>query len=239
MSECKFCHEEIQWGKTADGKPQPRNADGSPHRCQNKNQSPQQPVLSNNANPTEEKIGRLESYCDASATFVLKDGKPHTYAITPDRCRTWKSRGYCVPGEHAAEVWLKVTLDAHKFIQGDTPVAKPDWAATLPAPGTPPEPFHKASELPKETCTSPEGSPAPDPEQPSMSDEDRIRAAMTGMMPSDRVGYRISLAGMVNSVIEIQKTHGRPIDTEEVKREAVALFLWCDGLTTQNIKRGA
>ena len=60
-------------------------------------------------------------------------------------------------------------------------------------------------------------------------------------MPSDRVGYRISLAGMVNSVIEMEKMSTDAPKTyaeleADVKKKALALFIWCDGLTTQNIK---
>jgi hypothetical protein len=78
------------------------------------------------------------------------------------------------------------------------------------------------------------------------SPEDRIRTAMKMIVPSERVGYRISLAGCVNSVIEMRKMTGAelplseyityPMFKESIKKEAIELFLWMDGLTTQNIK---
>jgi hypothetical protein len=95
-----------------------------------------------------------------------------------------------------------------------------------------------AKPAPSEPCTSPD-TPAPQP-----SAEDLVRQAMKLCVPSDRVGYRISLAGMVNSVIEMEKMSSDAPKTydeleADVKKKALALFLWCDGLTTQNIRRGA
>lgn len=66
--------------------------------------------------------------------------------------------------------------------------------------------------------------------------EDTIRPAMAKLVASERVGYRISLAGCVNSVIEIHKLNGTKTSMEEVKKEAVELLVWMDQLTTGNLK---
>jgi hypothetical protein len=104
--------------------------------------------------------------------------------------------------------------------------------------------FRKASEIPRESPPAAPAAMSQEPAPAQMSDEELIRKAMETMMPSDRIGCRISLAGMINSVIEMEK---RCVDEPktyaeleaDVKRKAIALFLWCDGLTTQNIKREA
>lgn len=72
----------------------------------------------------------------------------------------------------------------------------------------------------------------------SQTPEDRIRNAMKMIVPSERVGYRISLAGCVNSVIESYKLsiHDDGLNMERIKKEAIELFLWMDGLTTQNLE---
>jgi hypothetical protein len=41
---CKFCKEEIIWGKDNNGKPSPRDIDGSPHRCMKKEEYREVPV---------------------------------------------------------------------------------------------------------------------------------------------------------------------------------------------------
>lgn len=233
MSTCKKCGAEIVWKKRPDSTYfPPQNPDGSPHDCENK------------AKQAGSIIGRLESYATGSASFTLKGGIAKTYALTNNMLRDWQTAGFLMPADNHPEVWLGFTKDDKSFILSYHTESRPLWAAELsdPTNGEIKKPeFKKASELPKQDtpCTSPEGSPETEPEEHvEMGDEDRIRATMASMMPSDRVGCRISLAGMINSVIEIKKTHGVEIDTEKVKREAVALFLWCDGLTTQNIKRG-
>lgn len=116
----------------------------------------------------------------------------------------------------------------------DGKAEKAEVCPDQPAPtAEPPAP----EEMPKETCTSPQAeSPAAE-----LSDEDRVRAAIMCLNPSDRVGSRISLAGMVNSVIEMERiSKDRPEDyadiESEVKRKAVAMFLWCDSLTTRTVQ---
>lgn len=83
--------------------------------------------------------------------------------------------------------------------------------------------------------------PAPTTVEPVKTPEERIREAMKMIVPSERVGYRISLAGCVNSVIEMRKIMGGTISDypafqDGIKKEAIELFLWMDFLTTQNIK---
>lgn len=70
---------------------------------------------------------------------------------------------------------------------------------------------------------------------PGLSQEDRIRAVMLKLNPSDRVGYRISLAGAVNSILDLHKLRGDIVTMDEVKAESVTLFLWMDSLTTNNL----
>ena len=74
------------------------------------------------------------------------------------------------------------------------------------------------------------------PEDPELT----IRRAIRDLMQSEKVGYRISLAGMVNSVIEMKKISTDAPKTyaeleAEVKRDAIRLFIWCDSLTMNNI----
>ena len=230
---------------------------GQPHKCPKSVYPPQQTPASNNSNATQTIIARLDDYGTGCATFAQKDCKHHTYAISPAREKEWENAGY-----QKESIWLSLTLNSAKFVQGAIPIPAPDWAVVVPPASMikKPEPFRKASELPKaETpCTSPPVAPAneiqqkdidemkgePSPETKiaaeEMTNEDRVRKAMNGIMPSDRVGYRISLAGMVNSVIETEKMSSDAPKTyaeleADVKKKALALFLWCDSLTTPNL----
>lgn len=226
MSTCNRCGAEIVWAKE-NGKNVPKNPDGTSHfaTCGKAAKS-----------DTPEIVGLLTGYNSGSATVRVRGGATKTYAITQSMHAAWQTAGY------GTDQWIAFYIDKDGFIQpGARNIQAPDWAAELkdPTGGEVKKPVQKAPELPKQEtpCTSPE-QPAPAAETPPapMSDEDRIRAAMAKMLPGDRVGCRISLAGVVNSVIEIKKTHGKPINTEEVKREAVALFLWCDELTTRAVQ---
>ena len=76
----------------------------------------------------------------------------------------------------------------------------------------------------------------PKPEDP----EQTIRSALHDLMQSEKVGCRISLAGAINSVVEMKKMSTDAPKTyaeleAEVKRDALRLFIWCDNLTTNNI----
>jgi len=103
------------------------------------------------------------------------------------------------------------------------------------------EAYNARATTPPQTEINP--MPVIEPYKLCITPEVQIREAMKMIMPSEKVGYRISLAGCVNSVIEMYKIGGYTYKTytemeESVKRDAVALFLWMDGLTTQNIKAG-
>lgn len=232
---CNKCKQEIIM-QNAGGVWKALNKDFTPHKCSGDSQDKKEPGTI---------IGLLTGYNISSATFYVKGSKtPKTYAITGSISKAWQDARFLSPQDNHPDIWLEFTLDSRNFVQpGYHVVQAPAWAAELKdptggeikSPNTH-NPAPCTTEQPKQetTCISPAGitpSFVPPP-----SDEDRIRAVMERLNPSDRVGCRISLAGMVNSVIEIKKTHGKPIDTEEVKREAVALFLWCDGLTTRVVQ---
>ena len=224
MSTCKKCGAEVVWNRKPDGSfAPPQNPDGSRHNC------------GGDGKPTAGAIiGLLTGYNSGSATVRIKGGASKTYALHGETFKARQTAGY------GPDQWIEFAVDKNGFIQpGARNIAAPEWASELKDPTggeiKTPAPKTQAEEKPQETpCTSPAAAAPEAP--PALSDEDRIRAAVSRMTPSDRVGCRISLAGMVNSVIEIKKTHGKPIDTEEVKREAVALFLWCDSLTTRAVQ---
>jgi hypothetical protein len=234
MSQCKKCGGDVIWKeKPGGGFFPPENKDGSRHDCENKHGKAAPPQI----------VGRLDFYNSGSATFTVKGGKSKTYAILQSVSKDFELKGFHIPSENHPDVWLGFSVDDKSFIlPGYAVVQKPDWASTIsdPTNGEIKQPaFTRASELPKDTpCTSPAASP----ESPApVSVEDKIRAAMAALPPSERVGYRISLAGMVNSVIEMERmSSDAPKDyaniEADVKEKALELFLWCDQLTTQNLK---
>ena len=143
MSKCKKCGAEVKWipkpGGPDAGFLPPQNPDGSRHTCGDNvstKQSPQPPAKTGNENPTTTIIGRLDAYENTSATFMGKDGKSHTYAITTDRSREWDGKKYPRVADSMAPVFLKVTLDKVKFIQAAEPVDAPDWQYDVPKPGS-------------------------------------------------------------------------------------------------------
>lgn len=173
MTACKFCDAEITWGKDSEGKPVPKNVDGSDHRntcpkqISNK-RSPVQPVKDGNQNPTTAIIGRLEGYDTATATFMKKDGRPHTYAITDTRRKKWESDGIR-PAER--EVWMEVTLDSNNFVQDSKEVPAPDWRYEVPKPGAKPEGFKPASTIERAEAAGfivKVGPPDPTPIKPEL-----------------------------------------------------------------------
>lgn len=217
------CGKPIKWTKRGT-RNIPLNMDGTDHHC-----SP------SNAAKSDCIIGRMESYAGNSATFTVKGGAQKTYAITPGVLSAWKDAGF------AKGTWLSFEKDAQGFIQQGKykQVEVPEWAGELEAaqqPVTKPP----AQEKPPETRTSPVVPPAAIT-HPPQSPEDCIRTAMSRIMPPERVGYRISLAGMVSSVIEMEKISTDAPKTyaeleADVKKKALELFLWCDRMTMQTIK---
>ena len=137
MSKCKKCGAEVNWVPTEGGGfLPPQNPDGSRHTCSDVStkQSPQPPTKTGNENPTTTVIGRLDGYDATSATVMKKDGKPHRYAITIDRCRAWENAGYPKEGDPLNPVWLKIALTKTNFIQSADPVDAPDWQYEVPKP---------------------------------------------------------------------------------------------------------
>jgi len=202
------------------------NPDFTPHKCNGGQPAGQKP---------DTITGLLTGFNSGSATFRVKGGATKTYALRGETFRRWESEQY------APDTWLEFVIDKDHYITQDRKTNAPEWGAELkdPTGGEIKQPFQKASELPRETpCTSPAASPAG--EKPAASIEDQVRAIAATLPPSDRVGCRISLAGMVNSVIEMEKLTdhkwgGRDLENF-VKDKALEMFLWCDGLTTQNFK---
>lgn len=287
MSKCKFCDTEITWTKRA-GKNVPLNIDGTDHRCKDGKNIPSTEKV-----PTQ--IGQLTGYTKELATFTLKDGKTHSYAMTQTIYSDWQKAAFLLPVENHPDVWLEFSVDSVGFVRTGAKVTqKPTWAAGLEDPtkglvtafttgakilqenldekraesehpdcfkpalcpkscdGTKdPCQFKPKKPVVQEPPKEPSGSPAPTnpptgagtapqttPAAPQGHDlESVVRSSIQDLMPSDRVGYRISLAGMVNSVIEMEKLSTDAPKTyaeleDDVKKKALALFIWCDNMTT-------
>ena len=228
-----------------------KNSDGSPHRCKDGKMIPTQAPVS----AAPRMIGRLEKYDQCSATLTLRGGKKTVYAIILDRYRDFQKGALLLPAENHPDAWLDFAADKQGFIlPGWKVIQPPEWAKELsdPTGGEVKTPPAKAPA--QETAVNAPGAVAPtnpptEPEKPAGTapepapedPEQMIQRAIAALMPSDRVGYRISLAGMVNSVIEMKKMSTDAPKTyaeleAEVKRDAVQLFLWCDWLTTNNIE---
>ncbi|DBA34955.1 TPA_asm: hypothetical protein vir524_00053 [Caudoviricetes sp. vir524] len=171
MSKCKKCGADVIWEKKPTGGffP-PKNPDGSRHDCEGK----QQAVPGGT-------VGKLTGYTSGSATFTVKGGGTKTYAILGSIANEFTSKGFLLPPENHPDVWLSFHLDDKKFIlPGYQVIQRPEWASEISDPtngeiktpdGKTVPPFTRASELPKETCTSPETAPAltqmrtPDPQK--------------------------------------------------------------------------
>jgi len=250
MSKCKYCSQEISWSKRG-GKNIPLNIDGTDHHCKDGVNIP-----STEKPPTQ--IGKLVMYEGNQAKLLLKDGKEHSYAITAGVLKDWQNAGHLLPPENHPDVWLDFSVDDKGFIRPGAKVAqRPEWAKELsdPTKGEVKSPFKTGTEVkqekaidapgpsaptnpPESTGTAPQTTPAP---AQGHDLESLVVLALMDLMPSDRVGYRISLAGMVNSVIEMEKMSTDAPKTyaeleADVKKKALALFVWCDNLTTRNIK---
>jgi hypothetical protein len=222
------------------------NEDGTPHRCKgwiNNPSTEKAPAL----------IGRLDSYTPFSVTFTMQTGKV-TYAQSRERAAEMDKAAFLMPKDNHPDVWLSFAVDKQGFLlPGYKQIPKPDWVIAEKTETVNPGKQilqenldaklaeTKKADAALNTINAEETPKTPTEPVQKVSDEDRIQAAMMQIMPSERVGYRISLAGMVNSVIEMKK-----ISTDapknyaeleaEVKRDAVRLFIWCDNLTTKNIK---
>lgn len=250
MTECKYCHTPITWTKRG-GKNVPLNIDGTDHHCKDGKNIPSTEKV-----PTQ--IGKLVMYEGNQAKLLLKDGKEHSYAISAGVLKEWQSAGHLLPPENHPDVWLDFSVDDKGFIRPSAKVTqRPEWAKDLtdPTKGEVKSPFKTGTEVKQEKAIDAPGSPGPtNPQQvpgtapqttpaPAQSHdlESVVRSSIQDLMPSDRVGYRISLAGMINSVIEMEKMSTDAPKTyaeleADVKKKALALFFWCDSMTTQNIK---
>lgn len=129
MSTCKKCGATIVWppkpGGPSAGFFPPQNPDGTPHKCED--QKPGPGAIT----------GKLDSFTEGSATFIVKGGSRKTYAITPAVAREWKGAGFLMPPEVHADIWLEFEIDSKSFIKpGYRRVEKPDWGNTTP-PATP------------------------------------------------------------------------------------------------------
>jgi hypothetical protein len=173
MSKCKkvspegvACGADIIWEKKPEGGfYPPKNPDGSRHVCGF--------AVAPARNDTI--TGLLVGFTTGSATFRLKGGATKTYALHQSTATAWQTAGY------GPDKWIEFTVDKDHFVeQGARNVNQPDWGAELKDPtngeiktpdGKEVPPFTRASELPKETCTSPETAPAltqmrtPDPQK--------------------------------------------------------------------------
>ncbi len=263
---CKFCQTPIEW-RNEGGRNVPYNLDGSPHKCKDGKLIPTAVPPSS----IPRKIARLDNYGQGSATFTLRGGKKQVYALTPDRYTEFRKGALLMPAENHPDAWLDFAVDKQGFVlAGWKVIQAPEWAKELsdPTAGAVKNPFKTGKEILQENLdqkraqdAAPQGPPADAPGRetptnpplepgtpagtaPAAPQEDlerMIQRVIGAMMPSDRVGYRISLAGMVNSVIELKKMSTDAPKTyaeleAEVKRDAVRLFLWCDRLTTHNLE---
>ncbi|MDD3019860.1 MAG: hypothetical protein PHX61_02625 [Alphaproteobacteria bacterium] len=243
-----------------------KNPDGSLHKCKDGKLIPTAVPPSS----IPRKIARLDNYGQGSATFTLRGGKKQVYALTPDRYEEFRKGALLMPAENHPDAWLDFAVDRQSFVMpGWKVVQAPEWAKELSDPtGEEVKIFKSGKEIlrenlekkraeaaQQETSTEAPGAGIPSipsqepktpagtaPAAPQEDPEQMIQRAIAAMMPSDRVGYRISLAGMVNSAIEMKKMSTDAPKTyaeleAEVKRDAVRLFLWCDSLTTHNLER--
>jgi len=229
------------------------NEDGTPHRCKDGVNIPavgKVPAL----------VGRLDSYTPFSVTFTMKTGKV-TYAQSRERAAEMDKAAFMMPKDNHPDVWLSFSVDKQGFLlPGYKQIPAPDWATTTTTTKPTTNPGKqilqdnldaKLAETKKadaalntinaeESAKSAETAPqTPTEPMQEVSDEDRVKAVV--LMPSDKVGMRISLAGMVNSVIALKTISTDAPKTyqeleAEVKRDAVRLFIWCDQMTTKNIK---
>jgi hypothetical protein len=170
-------------------------------------------------------------------------------APTPAELRAYEQEQKATPKEETESF-----VRASKLPRvGDTKLPAPCFRPALCSPGCDgmrdPCPVKQkatvkppvAAEIPAEPPqTQPASDPVPDkantPPSPKKTPEERLRDSTIQIMPSERVGYRISLAGCVNSVIEAHKLTGDKPTMDQIKAEAVDLVIWMDGLTTRNIK---
>jgi len=264
---CKFCQTPIEW-RNEGGRNVPYNLDGSPHKCKDGKLIP----TAAPAASIPRKTARLDNYGQGSATFMFREGKKMVYALTPDRYREFQNGALLIPADNHPDAWLDFAVDKQGFVlPGWKVIQAPEWAKELsdPTKGEVKNPFKTGKEILQEnldqkraqeaapqdqpteapgheTTTNPPqepGTPAGTaPAAPQEDPEQMIQRVIGAMMPSDRVGYRMALNGMVNSVIELKKMSTDAPKTyaeleAEVKRDAVRLFLWCDRLTTNNLEK--
>jgi len=127
MPEYKYCKTPITWSKRA-GRSIPLNIDGTDHHCKDGVNIPSTEKV-----PTQ--IGQLIAYDNSLTTFLLKDGKPHHFAMTQQVYAEWQKAVFLVPADNHPDVWLEFSVDGAGFVRaGARSTQKPVWAAQLSDP---------------------------------------------------------------------------------------------------------
>jgi hypothetical protein len=240
---CDTCGQKIGFSKK-DGRTIPVNADGSPHHCQPKPTAPKE----------DARTGIYGGVSRDNIKLTVKSGGILMSEATADLLKCLTAPDAAIkPGMRIKVIFGKDGKAERVEACPDQPALVSDSDTYTPVGTKNPAPVttEQAPAPHQDTCTPLEAAPSPSMEDldglcdafRQIKQEDQVRAAMSGLMPSDCVGYRISLAGMVNSVIEMKKISTDAPKTyaeleAEVKRDAVALFLWCDSLTTQKLGKG-
>ena len=197
----------------------------------------------------QNKIGKITDLNKSTITIEDQYGKAHTLALEPGGKIHSMLEG--VAKGDAGE-WNK-NKNGFCVFWATTKKVEP-FAFTTPPVSTGPNPSkeilkqnldsmqaaQKKSDEALEKINAEERK-VPVTETPAISKEDRVRAICAKMMASDKVGMRISLAGAVNSIIDMKKiSNDTPVEyekhREQIKSEALDLMIWMDSLTTQNFK---
>lgn len=222
---CNRCNAPIKWPPFVPGKKShPLNMDGTEHNCQSQAAAAAQPK-------DDSRVGLYKGISRGNINLTLKNGSILVTAANEDLLKCLASPDTSIKDG----MKVKITFDKDGKAKTIEP-CQDQPAPANPAPQTTGAP-QAQTKPPAENRTSPAATPASGEKKDL---ETRVAEAISKMMPTDRVGYRISLAGMVNSVVEMKKMSSDAPKTyaeleAEIKRDALRLFLWCDHMTTNNI----
>lgn len=191
------------------------------------------------------KTGKIADLNKSTITIVDQYNKPHTFALEPGApihrmlegaqvgdTGEWNNNknGFCVYWKCTEK---KAPCPVKSVSTGSMPTEELNQKAKAAGFNISPGVVDVAGDAVAQAQARVDA--AKSKEDPVVSQEDRIRAVMLKLNPSDRVGMRISLAGAVNSILDLHKLRGDVVTMDEVKAESVELFLWMDSLTTNNL----